>query len=72
MAKEDKLKQTAREFKIDTKLANDAQLWNFIVKALGESFKPAEIKKYLLSITWDENKINKTMREIKKMMEDLK
>ena len=71
MAKEDKLKQTAREFKIDTKLANDAQLWNFVVKALGESFKPAEIKKYLLSITWDEKKIDSTMREIRKTMESV-
>lgn len=72
MAGEDKLKKLAKEFKVDTALANDAQLWNFIVKALGESFKPAEIKNYLLSITWDEKKIDSTMREIRKMMEDLK
>jgi len=72
MSGKDKLQKLAEQYNMDkAEIANEAQLWNFIVKALGEDHKPAEIKKYLLSVGWDAKKIDSTMQNIRQTMENL-
>ena len=44
-----KLKQLAEQYAVNnSKIANYAQLWNFVVKALSIGYTPVDIKKYLL------------------------
>lgn len=67
-----KLKQLAEQYAVNnSKIANYAQLWNFVVKALSIGYTPVDIKKYLLSVGWEAQKIDDVLQDIKKTMEGL-